>query len=60
VHCSQLRTAGPIDLSAGMSTDPPGSVEFDVKVSSGHPHYIAKAVAVDDAHANDPAAGSSP
>ena len=49
LHCGRLDTAGPIDLSDAGGTDPPGAVEFDVKVTSGHPRYIAKAVAIDSA-----------
>lgn len=49
LHCAELATIGPIDLSEAGGTDPPGSVEFDVKVTSGHPRYFAKAVAVDSA-----------
>jgi hypothetical protein len=37
LHCDGLDTAGPIDLSDA------------VKVTSGHPRYIAKSVAIDSA-----------
>ncbi|WP_375389588.1 hypothetical protein [uncultured Amnibacterium sp.] len=49
LQCSRLSTLGPIDLSAAGGTDPPGPVGFDVRVTSGHPRYFAKAVAVDSA-----------
>lgn len=49
LQCAELATTGPIDLSDAGGSDPPGAVEFDVRVSSGHPHFIAKAVAVDSA-----------
>jgi hypothetical protein len=49
LHCDGLDTAGPIDLSDAGGSDPPGAVEFDVKVTSGHPRYIAKSVAIDSA-----------
>jgi len=49
LHCDGLDTAGPIDLSDAGGTDPPGAVELDVKATSGHPRFVAKAVAVDSA-----------
>ena len=49
LHCDSLDTAGPINLSDAGGSDPPGPVEFDVKVTSGHPRYIAKSVAIDSA-----------
>jgi hypothetical protein len=46
LDCSRATTVGPIDLSAAAGSDPPGSVEFDVRVSAGAPRFFALAVAV--------------